>query len=90
MAARKKAKPRKKAARKAPRRKSISTRSSSSVEADARKYGFKRKKPKKPKSKTIASLEGYIRKMDQWKRDQSAAAAAYRKLKALKERVAKM
>jgi len=85
-----KATTKKKKAAKPRRRSSSSIRLSSTVEADARKYGFKKKKPKKPASKTIASLEGYLRKVDTWKREQADAAKKYRHLQTLKKRVASM
>lgn len=80
----------KRAVTKKPRRKSSGVRMSSTVEADARKFGFKKKKPKKPKSKTIASLEKYLLRVTTWKKEQAHAAAQYRRLQSLKKRVASM
>jgi len=64
--------------------------SSSPIESDARKGGFKKKKPKKPVTKTVASLEKYLSNMDKWKKEQQHAASQYRKLQVLKKRVANM
>ena len=89
-ASKKKRAPARKKARKAPARRKSYTRSTSNVESDARKFGFKKKKPKKPRTKTIASLEKYIKAVEAWKRDQSAAAHNYRKLQGLKARAAKL
>lgn len=80
----------KRAAPKKARRKSTSVRITSTIEQDARRYGFKKKKPKKPKSKTIASLEKYLLRVTTWKKEQAHAAAQYRRLQSLKKRVAGM
>lgn len=48
------------------------------------------KKPKKPKHKTIRSLENYIRRVAEWKKGISKKEADKKKLEALKKRVASM
>lgn len=88
---------RKKTAKKgAPKRRrsssAVSTSSASfqSLVSAARKAGFKRKKPKKPKTKTLASLENFVRKTAEWSRDVRKAASDHKRLMKLKEKVAKM
>lgn len=56
----------------------------------ARKAGMKRKKPKKPKTKTLASLEKYVHSVAQWTKDIRSAAAQHKRLIQLKEKVSKM
>ena len=56
----------------------------------ARKFGFKKKKPKKPKSKTISSIENYLHKCKEWAAEAKHAAAQYKKLESLKKALHKM
>lgn len=46
---------------------------------NARAAGFKRKKPKKPKSKTEKSLNSYIERYNGWAKDLKSKAAEGRK-----------
>lgn len=69
---------------------STSSASFQSLVSAARKAGFKRKKPKKPKTKTLASLENFVRKTAEWSRDVRKAAADHKRFVRLKEKVSKM
>ncbi len=40
----------------------------------ARKYGFKTKKPKKPRAHTITAWENYLKRFDQWVDNVKSAA----------------
>jgi len=53
----------------------------------ARKGGFKRKAPKKPKSKTVNSIESYIDRHNQWVKDARAAITKHNKLETLKKQI---
>lgn len=86
----------KKAAKKTVKRKRSSSAVSShslsfkNLISEARKGGFKRKKPKKPKAKTLASLQAYVHKVSEWEREVRHAASQHKQFLKLKERVAKM
>lgn len=53
----------------------------------ARKAKFKKKAPKKPKSKTVNSIESYIEKNNQWVKDAREKIASAKKLDALKKQI---
>jgi hypothetical protein len=48
----------------------------------ARAAGFKQKKPKKPKSKTLTALEGWMDRFNAWTKNVKAHAAQDKKNKA--------
>lgn len=52
--------------------------------------GFKKKKPKKPKSKTVTSLTNYVRKYDAWVRDMKQYAKRGKAKYQLQEKVKRM
>lgn len=54
---------------------------------NAKKAGFKRKPPKKPKSKTFDSLSNYIVRYNDYVKDLKEAATKGRKLDNLKKAV---
>lgn len=54
----------------------------------ARKHGYKKKKPKKPASKSLASLEKYVAKVAIWKKEIIHAAALENKRINLLKKVA--
>jgi len=54
---------------------------------NARKGGFKKKRPKKPKSKTHASITSYIKRYNQWVKDLKEAAKKGRELDSLKDKM---
>ena len=56
----------------------------------ARKGGFKRKAPKKPKSKTFNSIEGFINRYNEYVKAMKAAAANGRKLDQMKKELQKV
>ena len=45
------------------------------------------KKPSKPKSKTVASLESYLKRFAEWKKKCSSIDSQKKKLETLKKRV---
>lgn len=51
---------------------------------NARKAGFKKKKPKKPKTKTYNALSNYQERYNQWVKDLKAAATKGKKLDAMR------
>jgi len=54
----------------------------------ARKGGFGRKKPKKPKqSSTLNTLENWVVRYNAWVKDAKAKAAEYKKAKTLKDAI---
>lgn len=56
--------------------------------SEARKGGFKRKKPKKPKqSASLASMENWIIRYNAWIKDAKAKASDYKKAKKLKDQI---
>jgi hypothetical protein len=54
---------------------------------NAKKAGFKRKKPRKPKSKTLAALTSFQERYNQYVKDMKQAASDGKKLEALKKEV---
>lgn len=54
----------------------------------ARAAGFRKKKPKKPKSKTERSLTNYISKYNAWAKELKEKAKEGKKLEDLKSKVA--
>jgi hypothetical protein len=57
--------------------------------SEARKAGFKRKKPKKPKAKTATAIKNYFIRCENWARDANAKIKAQKELTALKEKLKK-
>lgn len=58
---------------------------------EARKAGFKRKKPKKPTGKkSVTSIEGYIDRYNSWVKDAKEKAKEGRKLEVLKKDLSKI
>lgn len=56
--------------------------------SEARKGGFGRKKPKKPKqSASLSSMEGYIDRFNRWVDDAKQKAKEYREREALKKKI---
>lgn len=54
----------------------------------ARKAGFKKKAPKKPKqSASLATLEGYVSRHNDWAKQLKAAISAGKKREALKKAI---
>ena len=53
----------------------------------ARKAGFKRKKPKKPSTKSYSSMENFISRYNEWVKDLKAAASNGRKMEAMKKAI---
>lgn len=53
----------------------------------ARKAGFKRKKPSKPKAKTELALENWIARYNNWVKDAKSKISDGKKLDALKKQV---
>jgi len=51
---------------------------------NARKAGFKKKKPKKPKTKTYNALERFQDRYNQWVKDLKAAATKGKKLESMR------
>ena len=55
------------------------------------KYGgFKKKKPKKPKSKTLTQMRNFIAKHDQWVRELKAYSKKGKEKMALIEKIKRM
>ncbi len=57
---------------------------------DARAAGFRKKKPRKPKSKTESSLLGYIERYNRWAKDLKEAAKEGKRLRDLKTKVTRL
>jgi len=54
----------------------------------ARKGGFKRKAPSKPRGKkTTANIESYIVRYNQWVKDAKTKISEHKKLEALKKQI---
>lgn len=57
---------------------------------EARRAGFKRKAPKKPKrSAKLATLEAYAARLKDYEKDVKSAASEHRKAEAIKKRIFK-
>jgi ADP-glucose pyrophosphorylase len=56
----------------------------------AKMGGFKKKKPKKPKSKTVASMKRYIEKHDKWVRELKEYAKKGKEKYNLQEKIKKL
>lgn len=54
---------------------------------NAKKAGFKAKKPKKPKAKTHASLTGYVERYNDWVKRMKETAKKGKELKTLREQI---
>jgi len=54
---------------------------------NARKAGFKKKAPKKPKSKTYDSMTGFISRYNGWAKELKAAASKGKKIEGLKKTI---
>jgi hypothetical protein len=56
--------------------------------SEARKAGFKRKAPKKPKRNAgLSALNGYLERVKEYERAAKAKAGDFRKREALKKRI---
>jgi len=53
----------------------------------ARKGGYKGKAPKKPKNKTVTTLESYISRYNDWVDRVKAASKDFKKLESLKKQI---
>lgn len=56
----------------------------------ARLAGFRKKKPKKPKTKTVPSLTRYVDRYNAWAKDLKAKASKGKTLDDLRQKVAKI
>lgn len=56
----------------------------------AKMGGFKKKKPKKPKSKTVSSMKRYIEKHDAWVRELKQYAKKGKEKYTLQEKLKRM
>ena len=56
----------------------------------ARLAGFKKRKPKKPKSKTVSQMKAYISKYKEWEKEMSKYAAKGKEIQKLKDYISKI